>query len=91
MPRPVRGRGAPSRSIGHNPPGALSGFSLLLFLLLQVATSLFSEDKAGFAGPLNVLVSSAAAKAATWYHQRVGGQWIVLGLVLLHIGAVLYC
>jgi cytochrome b len=84
----LRGQGEPLHSIGHNPLGALSVFALLLFLLLQVATGLFSEDKADFAGPLNALVSSAAAKAATWYHQRVG-QWIVLALVLLHIGAIL--
>lgn len=63
----LRCRGARSRSIGHNPLGALSVFSLLLFLLLQVATGLSSEDKADFAGLMNVLVSSAAAKAATWY------------------------
>ena len=84
----LRGQGAPMHSIGHNPLGALSVFALLLFLLLQVATGLFSENKADFAGPLNVLVSSAVAKAATWYHQRVG-QWIVLALVLLHVGAIL--
>ena len=84
----LRGQGAPLHSIGHNPLGALSVFALLVFLLLQVATGLFSQDKADFAGPLNVLVSSAAAKAATWYHQRVG-QWIVLAMVLLHVLAIL--
>lgn len=84
----LRGQGARLHSIGHNPLGALSVFALLLFLLLQVATGLFSQDQADFVGPLNVLVSSAAAKAATWYHQRVG-QWIVLALVLLHVLAIL--
>ena len=43
----------------------------------------------GKTGPLNRFVSSAQGLAATWYHKRVG-QWLLLALVLLHIGAVLY-
>ena len=85
--RHVRGAGAGGS--GHNPLGALSVYAMLLFLVAQVATGLFSENKDDFSGPLAVHVSNATVHLMTAYHQNVG-QWILVALVLLHIGAVLY-
>lgn len=47
------------------------------------------DDEISFTGPLNRFVLGSQGLAATWYHKQVG-QWIVLALVVLHIGALLY-
>ena len=85
----LRGRPHPDHLIGHNPLGAGSVFAMLAVLLAQVATGLVGDDDSAFTGPLNRFVTSSKGLAATWYHKRVG-QWLLLALVLLHIGAVLY-
>jgi cytochrome b len=85
----IGGRSHPDHLVGHNPLGAGSVFAMLLVLLAQVATGLFSDDEISFTGPLNRFVSSSKGLAATWYHKQVG-QWLVIGLVVLHIAAVLY-
>lgn len=85
----LRGRAHPDHLIGHNPLGAGSVFAMLLFLLIQVATGLVSDDEISFTGPLNKYVASASGLAATWYHKNIG-QWTLFGLVLLHIAAILY-
>jgi cytochrome b len=87
-------RGAPLASdafdVGHSPAGALSVFALLIALALQVAAGLVSwDDIVQIGGPLNRFVSDATASRALWYHKAVG-QWVVIGLVALHIGAVLF-
>ncbi len=85
----LRGRPHPDHLIGHSPLGAGSVFAMLSFLLAQVATGLVGDDEISFTGPLNRFVESSKGLAATWYHKRIG-QWVILGLVLLHIAAVLY-
>lgn len=85
----LRGRPHPDHLIGHNPLGAGSVFAMLAALLAQVATGLVGDDEISFTGPLNRFVQGSKGLAATWYHKQVG-QWIVVGLVLLHIAAVLY-
>lgn len=85
----VRGEGHPDHLVGHNPLGAGSVFAMLLVLLAQAATGLVADDDAGFTGPLNRFVSNARGLAATWYHKQVG-QFVLIGLVLLHVGAVLW-
>lgn len=72
---------------GHNPLGALSVYGMLLLLVLQVGSGLFTETKEDFAGPLTTLASNATVHWLTGYHKRVG-QWIVLVLVGLHLLAV---
>jgi cytochrome b len=62
---------------------------MLLVLLVQVATGLVSDDEISFTGPLNRFVESSKGLAATWYHKQVG-QWLVIALVVIHVGAVLY-
>lgn len=83
----LAGRAHPDHLVGHNPLGAGSVFAMLLVLLAQVATGLVSDDEIAFTGPLNRFVSSSQGLAATWYHKQVG-QWLLIGLVVLHLAAI---
>ena len=85
----IRGRGKPEHSVGHSPLGALSVFALLGFLAAQVSTGLLSDDEVAYSGPLTHLVSNATVKLATFYH-AAAGKWVLMGLVLLHISAVIF-
>ncbi|MDB5872516.1 MAG: cytochrome [Ramlibacter sp.] len=85
----LRGKTGPHLSVGHTPLGALSVYALLIFLLAQVATGLFSDDTADFSGPLSVLVSNRTVKLLTGYHKNIG-QVVLIVLVLLHVAAVAY-
>jgi cytochrome b len=85
----LKGRGNPEHSVGHSPLGAASVFALLGFLVAQVSTGLMSDDEIAYSGPLAHLVSNATVEAATFYHAAVG-KWILLGLVVLHIGAIIF-
>jgi cytochrome b len=75
--------------VGHNPLGSFSVLALLGFLALQVATGLVADDEIANVGPLNRFVSGSTAGQATHWHKDYG-QWILLGLVALHIAAILY-
>jgi cytochrome b len=84
-----RGLSPPQDRAGHNPLGALSVWAMLIFLTLQVASGLLSDDDIAFAGPLTQFVSAAVVSAATWYHKAVG-KWVLLALVLTHVAAVVF-
>ncbi|MBP6898792.1 MAG: cytochrome b/b6 domain-containing protein [Burkholderiaceae bacterium] len=73
--------------VGHNPLGALSVLALLAVLLAQVATGLVADDEIAVTGPLNRFVETATGLAATAWHKGYG-QWLMLGLVGLHVAAV---
>lgn len=88
MLRYLRGEAPAHHLVGHSPLGALSVFAVLGVLLLQVTTGLMSDDEISFAGPLTRFVSGDTVGAATSFHKDVG-QWLVLGLVLLHVAAIL--
>jgi cytochrome b len=75
--------------VGHNPLGAFSVFGLLMVLAAQVGSGLFAEDDVSNIGPLNKFVSGATAELLTHWHKRYG-QWLIIGLVLLHVAAILY-
>jgi cytochrome b len=87
--RYLRGATRPAEhfEVGHNPLGSLSVFALLALLLLQVATGLIGDDEIANVGPLNRFVATDTGLAATAWHKRYG-QWIVLGLVALHVLAI---
>jgi cytochrome b len=85
----LKGQGKPEHSVGHSPLGAGSVFALLGVLVAQVSTGLMSDDEVAYSGPLTHLVSNRAVELATFYHADVG-KWILLGLVLLHVGAVIF-
>lgn len=87
--RYLKGQGLPEHSIGHNPLGAASVFALLGFLLIQVATGLVSDDEIATTGPFAKFASATVVNTATFYHKNVG-KLILIGLVLLHVGAILF-
>ena len=85
----LRGRSDPRHSVGHNPMGALSVFALLVFLLFQVGSGLFSDDEIATMGPLSKFASGALVSKLTFYHKEVG-KLVLLLLVALHVGAILF-
>ena len=85
----LKGRGKPEHSVGHTPAGAGSVFALLAVILAQVGSGLISDDEIASAGPLVRFVSSAVTNLATNYHKNIG-KWIILGLVILHIAAIVF-
>ena len=74
--------------VGHNPLGALSVFGLLALLTIQVSTGLFADDETANTGPLIKFVSGATSLSLTTWHRNLG-QWLIIALVLLHVGAIL--
>jgi cytochrome b len=83
------GKADPQHSVGHNPLGALSVFALLAVLIGQVATGLISDDEIAFQGPLNKYVAQATGYAANAWHKGYG-EWLIWGLVGLHVGAIVF-
>ena len=62
---------------------------MLGLLFAQIFTGLVADDGGGYTGPLNAWVSTAAGRAATLLHKDYG-QWMLLGLVLLHVAAIAF-
>ena len=85
----LAGRAHPDHLVGHNPLGAGSVFALLAILVLQVATGLVADDEIANTGPLIKYVSSATSSLATGWHKNYG-QWIIVALVSLHVGAIAF-
>ena len=52
-----------------------------------MATGLFADDEIATTGPLNRFVSDVTALRLTSYHKEIG-QWVLIALVLLHVGAI---
>ncbi|HSW04452.1 cytochrome b/b6 domain-containing protein [Aquabacterium sp.] len=75
--------------VGHNPLGSFSVLAMLAMLIVQVATGLFADDEIATTGPLNRFVSTATGLQATAWHKG-WGQWIIIGLVVLHLAAILF-
>jgi cytochrome b len=89
--RYLRGQSQPQEAldVGHSPTGALSVFALLAIVAVQLGTGLVADDEIANQGPLIRYVSSDSALLATGWH-KTWGQWIVLGLVALHIVAIVF-
>ncbi|MBV7485716.1 cytochrome b/b6 domain-containing protein [Bordetella sp. BOR01] len=91
----VRGPGAIKRYLqgaaapaGHNPLGALSVIVLLAVLGFQATSGLFASDDIMTQGPLYARVDEAVASWFTsWHHTN---EWLIIGLVVLHVLAVLW-
>lgn len=83
----LRGRAPLEHTVGHTPLGALSVFALLLVLAAQVSTGLMSDDEIATFGPLTRFVSGDTVLAATGFHKDIG-QYLVIGLVALHLLAI---
>jgi cytochrome b len=76
------------RSPGHNPLGGWSVMAMLVVLLLQAASGLFVDDEIATQGPLTRKVSNAVVAKLTAFH--VYNEWLVVGLVVLHLAAIAY-
>ena len=89
--RYLRGTSPPAHSldVGHSPTGALSVFALLAIVAVQLGTGLVADDEIANQGPLYRFVSSDIALLATSWH-KTWGQWIILGLVALHVLAIVF-
>lgn len=87
--RYLRGQGDLSHELGHNPLGAGSVFAMLLVLAAQVGTGLFVDDEIATVGPLAKFVSTETSLLLTSYHRQVG-EWLLIVLVALHVGAIAY-
>ena len=85
----LRGTSSPKHQVGHNPIGAISVYALLSMLMLQVISGLFSDDEIFARGPFAHLLSGDWVATATWYHKEIG-QFILLGLVTLHVSAIFF-
>jgi cytochrome b len=77
------------RGIGHTPLGALSVIALFLATAIQVGLGLFNEDDDGlYAGPLANLLSPDTTDTIREIHEFNFN--ILLGLIVLHVAAILY-
>jgi cytochrome b len=87
--RYLRGRPRPGEQldVGHSPLGALAVFALLGVLAVQLGTGLVADDEIANLGPLNRFVSTDTALSATSWHKHYG-EWLLLGLVGLHLAAI---
>jgi len=75
--------------IGHSPLGALSVLALLGATAVQVGLGLFTEDEDGLTrGPLALLIGSDSAEKVHDIHALF--FYVLLALIVLHIGAVLW-
>lgn len=81
----------PAQSVhyaGHNPLGGWMVVALLVLLLLQASTGLFSSDDIVTEGPLARLVSKVTSDRLTALHDL--NSTIIIVLVVTHIVAVLF-
>src|SRR5690554_1654625 len=70
----------------HNPLGAWSVVALLVVLLAQVGTGLFTDDAIFYRGPLAHLARSDTLRLLTSYHKQIiNFIWV---LVILHVVAI---
>ncbi len=85
----LRSDSAGPRTPGHNPIGGYSVLAMLLLLMLQIGTGLFSVDIDGLeSGPLSFLVSFDQGRTAAAIHSL---SFTVLQIVVaIHILAVLF-
>lgn len=77
----------PPAYLGHNPLGGWSVVVMLLCLLVQAVSGLFTSDNIDEDGPFVGAVSNATVKFATKLHHL--GETVLLVLIAVHIGAVL--
>lgn len=74
--------------VGHNPLGAISVFSLLTLIALQIGTGLFSNDDIAFRGPLGNLIGKGLSEQLIGIHKISVN--VLIALIVLHLGAILF-
>ena len=74
---------------GHSPIGAISAIAMILALLLQAASGLFTVNTDGlYSGPLSQFISFAGARSAGRLHKSLFD--VLAGLVFLHLAAIVF-
>jgi len=81
------GKREPDTEIGHNAAGGWMVLAMLVALLVQVGTGLFSNNDIDAKGPLAHRVSKATSDWLTGLHAT--SFYILLALVVLHIAAII--
>lgn len=95
MPTPSRlkryfsGQASAGELLGHAGPGAWSVLAMLLVIAAQLGTGLVADDDIFYRGPLTSKVSNAVVNQATSFHVN-WGQYLVIGLVVLHVLAIVF-
>jgi cytochrome b len=79
-------RGVVRPFAGHNPAGGWMVMAMLAAVLVQAFAGLFADDEIATQGPLAVKASNDWVARMTRLHDW--NQWVVLGLVALHIAAI---
>ena len=74
--------------LGHNPLGALSVIAMLLIVLVQATSGLFTDDEISFQGPLSKFLSEDMVKFMNQIHSN--NHVLVYGIVALHLIAIIY-
>ncbi len=74
--------------LGHNPLGALSVIAMLLIVLVQASSGLFTDDEISFQGPLSKFLSEDMVKFMNQIHGA--NHLLVYGIVALHLIAIFY-
>lgn len=81
-------RRQPSHTLGHNPLGGLMVALMLVALLFQAGSGLFSNDDIATEGPLYAKVGKDLSDSITAWHKLNSN--LVLALAGLHVAAVLF-
>lgn len=77
-----------AKSVGHNPMGAGMVVLMLLLLVIQVSTGLFSTDDIAYSGPYNGAVSHDRGEWLTKIHHLNFN--FILAAIVLHLGAITF-
>src|SRR3954463_15321955 len=77
---------SPAPFTGHNPLGGWMVVAMLGALLAQAATGLFADDDIRTQGPLAEMAAQATVRLRTRIHSA--NEWLVVGLVVLHVAAI---
>ena len=85
--RALRSGAAPATS-SHNPLGGWMVLAMILVLLVQAATGLFTNDESSREGPLAAMVSNAAVDRLSAIHGW--NEWLIVGVVVLHVLAIAF-
>lgn len=81
-----RVRRTPEIHATHNPIGGWMVIALLVAMLVQIGTGLFTNDDILWDGPLAKHVSKETSDALASFHRRFA--WVVVTLAALHVLAV---
>ncbi|MFD1623882.1 cytochrome b/b6 domain-containing protein [Azospirillum griseum] len=79
--------GAAPVTLGHNPLGGLMVVALLLVLLVQASSGLFTTDDVVVDGPLVPLVAEGTVKALSTLHRLLPNGLLLM--IAVHVAAVL--